>query len=57
MVAHRREISTVASAVVATVTVIVGNIRKERYKLLIKEAVTDRHITMTIRHIEKRQPA
>ena len=45
-----------ASAVVATVTVIVGNIRKERYKLLIKEAVTDRHIIMTIRHIEKRQP-
>ena len=38
MVAHRRKILTVASAVVATMFMVVKNIRK---KMLIEEAVTD----------------
>ena len=50
MVAHRRKISTAASAVVATMFVISKSIRK---KMLIEKAVTDRHMIMNIRHIRK----
>ena len=50
MVAHRRKISTAASAVVATIFVIAKSISK---KMLIEKAVTDRHMIMNIRHIRK----
>ena len=50
MVAHRKKISTAASAVVATIFVIAKSISK---KMLIEKAVTDRHMIMNIRHIRK----
>ena len=50
MVAHRRKISTAASAVVATMFVISKSIRE---KMLIEKAVIDRHVIMNIRRIRK----
>ena len=50
MVAHRRKISTAASAVVATMFVISKSIWK---KMLIEEAVTDWHMIMNIWHVRK----
>ena len=50
MVAHRRKISTAASAVVATMFVISKSIRE---KMLIEKAVIDRHVIMNVRRIRK----
>ena len=50
MVAHRRKISTAASAVVATMFVISKSIWK---KMLIEKAVTDWHMIMNIWHVRK----
>ena len=46
MVAHRRLASVVASAVAATLSLIVGNIRKKK---LIQKAITDRNIIMNLK--------
>ena len=46
MVAYRSKISTVASGVVATMIVIVRNIRK---KIQIEKAIIDRNIMMNLK--------